>query len=279
MMSGNRKQLIYLVVIGIVVLLNLPLPARLRANITAREGAAPFLNFMSWVTFRLKDSGEIFFKAAEAVQEKQALIQEVTELRLRLKETTAFVRENEELRALLDFKKREKRKLVLAEVIGRGDTSGWWQTITINRGTEDGVTPHMPVISMDGLVGRTRDAVARHSCDVLLITEPTLRVACRMSAEGAYGVMRGGGAKGRGGADMEMLSSPNPSELEYLDKTSEINTGEEVLTSGLGGVFPEGIRVGYVRKVTMDESGLFKRVQVKPAAKLGELRYVFVVLN
>lgn len=278
-MAGNRKQLIYLVVIGIVVLLNLPLPAKLRASIAAREGAAPFLNFMSWVTFRLKESSEIFFHAADAVQEKQTLIQEITELRLRVKESATYVRENEELRGLLDFKQRQKRKLVLAEVIGRGDTSGWWQTITINRGTEDGVAPNMPVISMDGLVGRTRDAVARHSCDVVLITEPTLRVACRMSAEGAYGVMRGGGARGTGGADMEMLSSANPGELEYLDKTSDINTGEEVLTSGLGGVFPEGIRVGYVRKVSMDESGLFKRVQVKPAAKLGELRYVFVVVN
>lgn len=278
-MSGNRKQLIYLVVIGIVVLLNLPLPVKLRASIAAKEGAAPFLNFMSWVTFRIKESCEVFFHAADAVQEKQALMQEITELRLRVKESAAFVRENEELRALLEFKQRQKRRLVIAEVVGRGDASGWWQTITINRGTEDGVTANMPVISMDGLVGRTRDGVTKHSCDVVLITEPTLRVACRMSAEGAYGVMRGGGARGTGGADMEMLSSANPGELEYLDKTSDINTGEEVLTSGLGGVFPDGIRVGYVRKVSMDESGLFKRVQVKPAAKLGELRYVFVLVK
>jgi rod shape-determining protein MreC len=278
-MARNRKQLIYIVLIGIVVLLNLPLPASLSARVAARESSGPFLNFMSYITFRIREGFGIFFEAAEAVNEKEALMTEVTELRLRVKESETFAQENEELRELLGFKDREKRKLVLAEVIGRGDTSGWWQTITINRGTEDAVTSDMPVITMDGLVGRTRQGVSRHSCDVTLITEPTLQVACRMSASGAYGVMRGSGVKASGKGDVEMLCSASPAELEYLDKTSDINTGEEVLTSGLGGVFPQGIRVGYVKKITMDESGLFKRAQVKPAAKLEQLRYVFVVVE
>lgn len=278
-MARSRKQLIYFALIGIVVLLNLPLPGALRARVVAREGSGPFLNVMSYVTFRIREGMGIFFEAAEAVSEKEALMTEVTSLRLRVKESESFARENEELRELLGFKERQRRKLVLAEVIGRGDTSGWWQTITINRGTDDGVTANMPVITMDGLVGRTRLGVARHSCDVILITEPTLQVACRMSASGAYGVMRGAGVKASGKGDVEMLCSASPAELEYLDKTSDINTGEEVLTSGLGGVFPEGIRVGYVKKVTMDESGLFKRAQVKPAAKLEQLRYVFVVVE
>ena len=278
-MARNRKQLVYLVVVVIVVLLNLPLPATIRARVVSREGSAPFLNFMSYVTFRIRETFEVFFEAAEVVQKQQVLMTEVTTLRLRVKEAAGFAQENEELRALLGFKKRQTRKLALAEVIGRGDTSGWWQTVTINRGTEDGVTANMPVISMDGLVGRTRPGVSRHSCDVVLITEPTLQVACRMSASGAYGVMRGAGIKVSGKGAIEMLCSASPAELAYLDKTADINTGEEVLTSGLGGVFPQGIRVGYVKKVAMDESGLFKRAQVKPAAKLDELRYVFVVVD
>ncbi len=278
-MTRSRKQLVYLVIIGIVVLLNVPFPAVLRARISAREGSAPFLSVMSLITMRLQESFQVVFEAAEAVRQKKALMTEVIELRLRVKEGASFAMENEELRALLGFKKRQNRNLVLAQVIGRGDTSGWWQTITINRGSEDGVTANMPVLSMDGLVGRTRLEVARHSCDVVLITEPTLQVACRMSASGAYGVMRGAGVKASGKGAIEMLCSASPAELEYLDKTSDINTGEEVLTSGLGGVFPQGIRVGYVKKVTMDESGLFKRAQVKPAANLDELRYVFVVVE
>jgi rod shape-determining protein MreC len=278
-MARNRKKLISLVVLGIVVLLNLPLPASLRARVMVRDGSAPFLNFMSLITLQLHKTFEVCFHAADAVQERQELVQEVTELRLRVKETAAYVQENEELRALLGFKQRQKRKLVLADVVARGDTSGWWQTVTINRGTSDGVTANMPVISMDGLVGRTCKGVASHSADVILITEPTLQVACRMSASGAYGVMRGTGVRSSGKGDIEMLCSASPAELEYLDKTSDINTGEEVLTSGLGGVFPQGMRVGYVKTVSMDESGLFKRAQVKPAAKLDELRYVFVVVE
>jgi rod shape-determining protein MreC len=278
-MARSRKNQIIFVLIGVVVLLNLPLPASLRARMAARESAGPFLNVMSYVTFRLREAMDIFFSAADAVSEKQALITEVTELKLRAKESESFARENEELRALLDFKQRQERKLVLAEVIARGDTSGWWQSVTINRGSEDGVTADMPVISMDGLVGRTRKEVTRHTSEVVLITEPTLQVACRMSASGAYGVMRGTGVNAAGRGDVEMLCSANPAELEYLDKTSDINTGEEVLTSGLGGVFPQGIRVGYVKKVTMDDSGLFKRAQVKPAARLEQLRYVFVLVQ
>lgn len=278
-MASSRKRLIYIVLIAVVVVLNLPLPLSLRARISVREGSAPFLNVMSMLRFRLDEIVQVFFHAADAVQEKKALIAEVTELRLRVKESAAFIRENEELRALAGFRDKEQRKLVLGEVIARGDTSGWWQSVTVNRGTEDGVRPNIPVITMDGLVGRTRNEVSRHSCEVVLITEPTLQVACRMSASGAYGVMRGTGVGASGKGDMAMLCSASPGELEFLDKTSDISVGEEVVTSGLGGVFPSGLRVGYVKKVGSDESGLFKRAEVKPAARLDELKYVFFVIE
>ena len=76
-----------------------------------------------------------------------------------------------------------------------------------------------------------------------------------------------------------MLYAPSPCRMDYISREDEIWGHDEVVTSGLGGVFPEGLLVGYVKKVDIDPSGLYQRADVIPAAELGKLRYVFVVLQ
>jgi rod shape-determining protein MreC len=82
-----------------------------------------------------------------------------------------------------------------------------------------------------------------------------------------------------GRPQIEMLCSVRPPRLEYLPRDEEVRRGDEVVTSGLGGVFPDGLVVGHVARTRVDASGLYQRADITPAADLGALDMVFVVGN
>jgi len=91
--------------------------------------------------------------------------------------------------------------------------------------------------------------------------------------------MRGAGMSLRGGVSLEMLASVKPCELDYVSTEHELQPRDVILTSGLGGVFPEGLPVGRVGAVRLDPSGLYQQAQVIPSADIGALTYVFVVIE
>jgi rod shape-determining protein MreC len=148
--------------------------------------------------------------------------------------------------------------------------------VKLNRGSDDGIRPDMPVITGDGLIGRTEE-VSRHTCDVLLVTDPGSRVACRLSRTGAFGVVRGTGALFDARKKLQVVRAVEPCRMDYIPKDRSLFRGDEVVTSGLGGVFPEGLLVGHVADVALDSSGVCQTATVVPAARLGTLRYAFVV--
>lgn len=275
----DRKYLIYLVLLLTAVALTLPLPASIRAKTAARDGVAPFQNIVSLLIYRAGEKWRIISEADAAISERQKLMEELTELRLQVSNMETIGRENDRLREMLAFKKRQKHRLLLCEVIARGDASGWWQTVTINKGVDDGVKPDMAVMTADGLVGRTRKEVARYSCDVLLITDATVRIGCKLRRSGAMGIAKGMGITAGGNNDISVLSAIPPVQLNFIDKSVGMVENDEVVTSGLGGVYPEGILVGYSTKSVLDSSGLFRRAEVAPAADLKDIRFVFVVLE
>jgi rod shape-determining protein MreC len=275
----KSKYLTYLVLLLTAVALTLPLPASIRVKIVARDGVAPFQNIVSMLIYGASEKWRIMSDADSAIEERGKLMEELAELRLQVNNMDAVGLENDRLRGMLAFKKRDKRRLLTCEIIARGDASGWWQTVTINKGGDDGVKPDMAVITMDGLVGRTRKEAARYSCDVLLITDPTARIGCRLKRSGAPGIVSGAGVAANGDQSLAMLSAIPVCRLDYVDKSADIIDNEEVITSGLGGVYPEGILVGFARKSALDSSGLFRRSEVTPAADLRNMRFVFVVLE
>jgi len=190
----------------------------------------------------------------------------------------ALRQENEELRGMLDLKKRSRRNLLACEVIGRGDATGWWRTVTISKGASDAVRPGMAVIAAGGLVGRTWE-VAESSSIVLLITDPMFKASCRFSRTGTVGILQGGGVSAWESGRMSAFAPPRPFHVEYVSKDYRILPRDEVVTSGLGDVLPEGLLIGYATKAAMDPSGLFQKVDVAPAADLYDLGRVFVVLE
>ncbi len=249
-----------------LLLWNLPLPAARRLRGAVREGLAPLHGVVSGFGLRVREAADILRGLGGHAAENRRLSEEVTFLRRRVHELSALELENETLRDLLGFRRAADRPLLAARVIAR-DAAGWWQTARIDRGTRDGLRPDLAVITSDGLVGRLVETSAR-TAEVLLISDPNCRVAVRLPRTEAAGVLVGRGVRADGLARCR---------LDFVHRHLEIRPGDEVVTSGLGGVYPPGLPIGYVERVFTDDQGLYRAADVIPRADLGRLWYVFIV--
>ncbi|MCR3923223.1 MAG: rod shape-determining protein MreC, partial [Firmicutes bacterium] len=175
--------------------------------------------------------------------------------------------ENDRLRRMLDLRAASSYELMSAEVIAR-DPSNWFNTITINKGSRHGVEQGMAVVTTDGLIGNI-DSVSPTSAHVLLLTDGRRGVGAlvqRSREPGAVGVVEN-----------------DPDNAAYLrmkdlPREANIQAGDTIISSGLGGFFPKGLVIGYVINAETDEMGLTQYAQVLPAANFNRLEEVFIVI-
>jgi rod shape-determining protein MreC len=248
---------------ALLLVFNLPVPAAHGIKSAVRELLAPY-------HAALASAGNWRFSKAQPSPE--------TPVSLRLAELQrldSLEKENDELRRLLGFEKRLAFQAVAAKVMARDDASGWWRSLRLDRGYEDGIGTNHVVIAENGVLGVVRE-VSPHTADVLLISDPGCRIAVRCTRTGDCGLLQGGGFLERDGL-MEMLLPAEQGDMTFIPRDSAIREGDEITTSGLGGVFPEGLRVGTVRLVQPAHSGLYLNARVKPSADLARLRHVLVI--
>ena len=182
------------------------------------------------------------------------------------------------MRKLLTFKEHSLLRLIPCEVIARGEMVGWWQTVQLDKGRADGATTNLAVITCDGLVGKIVE-VSRQTSTARLITDQNSKISCRFPRSSVFGIAKGVGVALSGKPEMEILCAAEPARMDYIAKDAAILKGDEVVTSGLGGVFPGDLLVGYVEKTYMDDSGLYQHADIIPAADLRSLTHVFIVLQ
>ena len=262
------RSIVLWVVLGAVLLVVLNLPASVsdQAKAVLREGIAPLQGALSGFSRWVGESVRSVRGIGGLLRENQQMSAELVRLRNEVRDLQSLSQDNAELREQLQFTAQAKRRITPCEVIAR-DITGWWETIRLSKGLSDGVSMDMAVITSDGLIGRTVDVSAR-TCDALLISDPGCKVSARIVRTGAFGVVAGSGPAKSGQAACQMA---------FINKNVPVLPGDEVVTSGLGGVFPKGLLIGYVDKIYKDETGLFQRADILPKADLGMLTYVFVV--
>lgn len=193
-------------------------------------------------------------------QRNEQLLQDNRQLRSELVHLQEVRLANERLRKLLDFKKEVHLPAIPAQVIGE-DSSSWFRTVLIDKGSADGVEEGMPVVVAEGAVGRIIRC-ASHESRVLLITDASSAAAVLVQRNRTRGVCRGRG---------DLLS------LDFALRQEEIRVGDAIITSGTGGVFPKGLLVGHVSSVTHADYGLFQGVTVTPAVDFARLEEVLVL--
>jgi rod shape-determining protein MreC len=168
------------------------------------------------------------------------------------------------LRHALNYRERSVFKLIPAEVVTR-DASTWWHTVTINRGKEDHIETDMPVVTDEGLVGKTT-TVSNTISIVLLVTDENCKVAASVEGTREQGIVSGERVSG-GLAPLL--------DLNFLTKQANLQPGQKTYTSGVGGVFPSGLFMGTVKSFRARE--LDGQAKLAPAVDLSHLEDVFVV--
>lgn len=204
-------------------------------------------------------------------EENRALKEELAACRRSNYALVEQATENQRLRRLLNFQVQgEIENYIPAQVIGQ-NLSGLNRTITINKGSRDGIRPRMTVITYDSaLVGQILDepgsVIGAHTCQVLLITDRRSRVdvAVQRPESRAKGILAG---------------RPEREEVEllYADRLSDIRQGDLLISSGYGGIFRKGLPAGRVVEVIHVPDLFYPRVLVEPMAEFARLEEVMVI--
>ena len=205
-----------------------------------------------------------FKEKLSADANEDSLQEDINRLRAKITELEEERLENQRLRQLLSFKERKSFEGLLAvsvgaKVIGREPTN-WYQMVTIDKGKREGIQKGMPVITAEGIVGYISE-VARNASRVRLILDGAASVGGLVQRSRESGVV-----KGRGDSLCEMI---------YLFPRADIKKGDLIISSGLGGKYPSGLRIGKV--VSLKREGYLQKAEVLPAVDFSRLEEVLVL--
>ena len=174
------------------------------------------------------------------------------------------ISETRVLSALVDFARvQPENRYLAASVIGR-DPSPFLDYVIINRGSDDGLRRGMPVVTQQGLVGRIA-AVTADAARVQLITDPASNINVKLEPSRAQAVIRG-----------EVSGEIS---LAMIPQSAQVEIGDLILTSGLGGNYPTNILVGQVTGVRRRETDLFQSASVQPVVDFNQLEIVLIITN
>ncbi len=199
-------------------------------------------------------------------EENNQLREEIRVYREQLVEYDDYKRENEFYKQFLEMKEQNNDFTFQPATVTARDNADACGSFTIDAGSNDGVALHDPVITKDGLVGYISQLGVAMST-VTTILDPQLHVGALVSRTKEVGVVKGA---------TELLPK-GCCNLSYLSGTSSITTGDYVITSGAGGVFPKGIIVGTVEEVKKEQASTSLYAVIKPVVKVNEITQVMVI--
>ncbi len=231
-------------------------------------GLAPVKAFFSYLGERAHSFFQGMTDYARLQEENKRLREELAQRENHRYQLVEMQKENYRLREMLDFEERIEYELMPAEVISR-DPAHWFETLTIDKGYRDGVKENMAVVTAEGLVGSIRE-VSRNSSRVLLLTDSRRAVSTlvqRTRDPGEVGVVEG-----------------YPEQQGYLrminlPPEANIQRGDTIISSGLGGIFPKGLVIGQALEIEKDQYGLLQRALIQPAVNFNRLEEVFIVFE
>ena len=227
------------------------------------EITAPLQRVFTWGVNAIEDFWLNYFYLVDVRQENKELKRQIQQLMLENSRYRELLSTYVRLQTLLKFKQTFREPVIAARVIGR-DPSGWFRSVIVDKGEKDGISVDMPVVNALGVVGRIV-SVSTHYSKVLLIIDQNSSVDCLIQRSRDRGIVKG--------------LSTELCKVAYLVKSSDVILGDQVVTSGLGGVFPKGLPLGQVVRIVDKPEELFKEVDVKPAVNFSKLEEVLIILH
>lgn len=252
------------VIVGHIILIS--------AQVNTRRGV-PLLEAVTFGVFaevqrgatsvigRIQRSWESYFALQRVQQENERLRQEVSALQIKLQQERAVAEQSRTLQELLGLRSRTALSTMAAAVIA-GGADPVFRTVTIDKGTRDGLRPDMAVIAPAGVVGRIIMPSARAS-KVQLLIDRNAAAGAMDERSRAQGVV-----VGTGGSELLM---------DYVPGTADVRVGDQVVTSGIDGIYPKGFVIGQIESVERGV-GEFSAIVIRPAVDFTSIEAVLVVL-
>lgn len=198
------------------------------------------------------------------LRENQRLRQQQLLLSAQLQRLTALEAENRRLRTLLDSSTQLRERVLIAELL-TVDSDPYRHRILLNRGQVQGVEIGQPLLDQRGVVGQIVHANPLSST-AILITDPNHSIPIQVNRNGLRTLATGTG-------NYQRLQLP------YVPNNYDVQVGDLLMTSGMGGRFPRGYPVGIVTLVEFDPGSPFARIEARPTAYLDRIREVLLVLG
>ncbi len=263
----RKKHYLALGAVTLVALLILSLPPSATSRLKLALGSLflPLFGLNTTAQQLPVDLASSVLPRRELLKQVAALRSQNEQMKVLALQAAATARENDQLRALLGKQRQLPWNLKLANVVMR-DPANWWRSVQIDLGSRDGVQEKMPVLTAEGLVGRVSSVELTRS-QVVLIGDPNCKVSALVENQAH---------------DMGVVMASGPLDnslvqLTYLAGSANLKPGQNVVTSGLGGIFPKGIPLGQVVDSRPVEFGLYTEARVKLSANLGALEQVWVL--
>ncbi len=194
-------------------------------------------------------------------EENRRLLHRIEEFEQQMNRCMEVKYENERLREVLSLSSERSDYITTAKVFAR-DPTNWFQILWINKGSKEGIAKDMVAVTPVGPVGRIHK-VFNDGANIILITDVNSSVAVRLQSSRTEGILEGRG--------------DDSCYLKYVSKKADVKIGEKVITSGLDGMYPEGLLIGYVVDVKRESGEMFQLIEVEPARDLSTIEEVAIL--
>lgn len=208
----------------------------------------------------------VFTQYDELKNQNEALREKLNETEAKLRDAEQYVIENKSLREINHIvEQNEDIKLTMSHVTG-SDLEGYNQTLTLDKGSLQGIALKDMVITGNGIVGYVSE-VGASWCTVTTILDPACRVGVVLTRTQNAAILQGDVTLATAGLD----------KVSYLKNDVSLAVGDSIETSGIGGIFPKGLFVGRIKEIKSEATGLSQYAVIQPAADIRALDTVFIV--
>lgn len=226
------------------------------------DSLAPIQSSIFYVRDELHNFVDNYFFLVNVKKNSHKLKEEIRGLENQIFQLEELRKENQRLKELLKFGEEIQQQKVLARVVG-WDSNSSIKVLRINKGTDDGITEKSPVISAQGVVGYVYRASDKFS-DVITILHQDNRVDGIIVRTRSHGIIEG--------------YSDGKCIMKYVTRSEPIVLKDQVMTSGLGTIYPKGLKIGYISKIEKESYGITQFVELKPSVDFKRLEEVIVLL-
>lgn len=214
------------------------------------------------------DFKKVFTEYDALEAENQKLREELAEAEEQLRDAEEDVRENQTLRGALKLAEEHPDLTFVSAHVSGSDMDGYSRTLTLDQGSVHGIAESDMVITGEGVVGYVSE-VGTTWCKVVTILDPSARIGVVLTRTGESAVLQGDAA----------LAPDGRCKASYLKNDVTLSVGDSVETSGVGGLFPDGLMVGRVREIQSESTGLSQYAVIEPAVHIEALSTVLIITD